>query len=153
MTNKQLIVLDYIKRFIAEKNYSPTVREIMNGLGLKSPSSVHDHLKNLTMCGFISYKPQKSRTIDLLVPNEYVHDLYVDLQILDSEEIIDIPYYLIKDYVQDDLFVYKNDSEIYIVNKNDLNKELYLCKDKNNYIISGNKNNYIGNVVCKIKTY
>ena len=73
ITTKQLVVLDYIKKYIAEKGYSPTIREICNGLNLKSPGSVYPHIKKLALAGYIISNPTKSRTIELLVENEYLN--------------------------------------------------------------------------------
>lgn len=153
MTNKQELVLDFIKRFIAEKNYAPTIREIMNGLGLRSPSSVQEHLKNLSMYGLITYKPQKSRTIELLVENEYIKNTLIPIPHIDSDIYTEIPSFLINMYDKENIRLYKKENVLYIIYKGDLEKELYLCKNYDEYIISDNKDNYVGSVICEIITY
>jgi repressor LexA len=40
-------ILEYIRQTIADRGYPPTVREIGKGVGLKSTSTVHFHLKAL----------------------------------------------------------------------------------------------------------
>ena len=40
-------ILDYISRYTDENGYPPAVREICQAVGLRSPSTVHSHLKIL----------------------------------------------------------------------------------------------------------
>ena len=124
MTNRQLEILDFIKRFIASKGYSPTVREIAQGLNLKSPSTVQDHLKKLILNGIITIDQKKSRTIELLVQNEYLNDsnTIVSLPVLTREidtvtkEFMEIPVYMLNEYDPKNLFIYKTTNSIYIIN-------------------------------------
>ena len=37
-------ILDYVTAFTRENGYPPTVREICDAVGLRSPSTVHSHL-------------------------------------------------------------------------------------------------------------
>ena len=66
LSKKQSIVYDYIARFITKHHYAPTVREICEGVGLESPSTVHEHLVQLKAKGLISYEPKTPRTIQIL---------------------------------------------------------------------------------------
>ena len=65
LTAKQITVLNFIRKFIAEKGYGPTVREICQGVGLSSPSTVQVHLNALERKGMINRDSQKSRSITL----------------------------------------------------------------------------------------
>lgn len=65
LTKKQRAVLESIERCISEKGYGPTVREICADLSLRSPSTVHVHLKTLEQKGYIVRDPLKSRSISL----------------------------------------------------------------------------------------
>lgn len=56
-------VYEFIIQFIMANNYSPTVREIGDGIGLKSTSSVYCHLNKLKRKGKINYIPESPRTI------------------------------------------------------------------------------------------
>ena len=47
LTHMQQKVYDYIVFCIQTQGYPPSVREIGNEVGLKSPSTVHFHLKHL----------------------------------------------------------------------------------------------------------
>lgn len=40
-------IMDFITRYIIQHGYSPTVKESGDGVGLKSTSSVHSHVKQL----------------------------------------------------------------------------------------------------------
>ena len=66
LTDKQEIVLDIVKGYIQEHGYSPTVRELCEILGLKSPATVHFHLKRLKKKGYIDYIYNRNRTIKVL---------------------------------------------------------------------------------------
>lgn len=56
-------ILEFIKSFIDERGYSPTVRDIMKGCRISSPSVVHYHLKRLEREGQIEKDPQVVRGI------------------------------------------------------------------------------------------
>jgi repressor LexA len=56
-------ILAYIKQFIEQNKYAPTVREICQGVGLKSTSTVHGYLHKLKVAGLIDFKDSCSRTM------------------------------------------------------------------------------------------
>ena len=68
LTDKQRLIYDYILYFQEEHGYSPSVREIGDHMGLKSPSTVHFHLKGLREAGLIHQAEGKTRSIT--VPEE-----------------------------------------------------------------------------------
>ena len=43
--NRQYEVYEFIEKFVDEKGYSPTVRDIMRGLGYKSTSTIQYYKK------------------------------------------------------------------------------------------------------------
>lgn len=59
-------IYDFIVSYIQENNYPPTVREICNGTGLKSTSTVNRQLVRLAAMGVIENKENKPRTIKVL---------------------------------------------------------------------------------------
>ena len=63
LTAKQQRIYDYIVDFTAEQGYPPSVREIAAAVGLKSPSTVHFHLKALEEAGVICRGSGKTRAI------------------------------------------------------------------------------------------
>lgn len=63
LSPKQQQIYDYIISFSAEHGYPPSVREIGAYVGLKSPSTVHFHLKGLESAGLIHKAEGKTRSI------------------------------------------------------------------------------------------
>ena len=47
LSKKQTAVVDFISDFIEEHGFSPSMRDIQEGLGLKSVSAVAEHVDNL----------------------------------------------------------------------------------------------------------
>lgn len=72
LTERQKEILDVIKKFIAKRGYPPTVREIGKEIGLSSSATTHFHLSKLEEKGLIRKNGSKNRTLELLVPNEYI---------------------------------------------------------------------------------
>ena len=70
LSPKQQQIYDYIVAFSAECGYPPSVREIGAHVGLKSPSTVHFHLKGLEAEGLISKAEGKTRSITINQPSE-----------------------------------------------------------------------------------
>lgn len=67
---RQNDILTFMKKTIAVKGYSPTVREICAALKIKSTSTVHSDIKALEEKGLVRKDPSKPRTV-LPVENEY----------------------------------------------------------------------------------
>ena len=53
LSKMQQRIYDFIAETIQEQGYPPSVREIGDAVGLKSPSTVHFHLKHLEEAGYI----------------------------------------------------------------------------------------------------
>ena len=70
MTKMQQKIYDYIARTLVEQGYPPSVREIGAAVGLKSPSTVHFHLKHMEELGVIKKSGRKGRTITLTKPTQ-----------------------------------------------------------------------------------
>ena len=68
LTVKQQRIYDFIQVFTAQHGYPPSVREIGAAVGLKSPSTVHFHLKGLEEAGMIVKAEGKTRAITLAAP-------------------------------------------------------------------------------------
>ena len=60
-------IFDFLVEYITKNGYAPTVREIGDGVGLKSTSSVYNHLQILELLGKIKmgnrYKPRAIQLI------------------------------------------------------------------------------------------
>ena len=72
LTDKQSVILQILKKLIAKNGYPPTVREIGEEAHLSSPATIHFHLKKLEEKGYIKKDDNKNRTLEILVPNEYL---------------------------------------------------------------------------------
>ena len=81
LTDKQNQMLETLKKFIAKNGYPPTVRELGKELDLSSPATTHFHLSKLESKGYITKGKGKNRTLELLVPNEYLES---------NESIVDV---------------------------------------------------------------
>jgi repressor LexA len=66
LTPRQKEIYKFIKGKIQGRGYGPTVREIGNEFGIKSPNGVMCHLKALQKKGLIQREPNMSRAIQLL---------------------------------------------------------------------------------------
>lgn len=66
ISSKQQQILDVIQAAIKAKGYPPSVREIGEAVGLKSPSTVHMHLNKLEQLGTIRRESDKNRAIDVV---------------------------------------------------------------------------------------
>lgn len=66
MTKKQKVLYTEIVKFINQKKYSPTIRELCEIIGVSSPNTIHKKLKSLKEEGYISYIENKARTIRVL---------------------------------------------------------------------------------------
>lgn len=82
MTAKQAETLTFIKKYIVNHGFPPSVREICSGMNLSSPATVHAHLTQLEKKGIIRKESNKFRTIELLVENEFEEK---------NEEIVKVP--------------------------------------------------------------
>ncbi len=65
LTSRQREVLDFIRFFLAQAGYPPTVREIGAHFGFV-PRSVFDHLKALERKGYLRRVASKSRSLQIL---------------------------------------------------------------------------------------
>lgn len=65
LTNRQRRILEMIRREVAEKGYPPSLREIGEAVGLRSPSSIAHQLKVLESKGFVRRDPNRPRAIEL----------------------------------------------------------------------------------------
>ena len=65
VTERQRAILDYLRGFVDDHGYPPTVREIGQAVGLRSPSTVHAHLAQLERAGLLRRDPTKPRALEL----------------------------------------------------------------------------------------
>lgn len=70
LTKMQQQIYDYIAQTVQTQGYPPSVREIGDAVGLKSPSTVHFHLKHMEEAGVISKGAGKGRALTLTQPSK-----------------------------------------------------------------------------------
>ena len=66
LSNRQTQILDFIRQFMRDHSYPPSVREIGDGVEITSTSVVDYNLKVLAKRGYIRRDPDISRGIELL---------------------------------------------------------------------------------------
>ncbi len=67
LTKRQQEIFEYIRRYLRQHGYPPTVREIGKAVGLHSSSTVHAHLAKLESLGVLKRDPTKPRAMEVLV--------------------------------------------------------------------------------------
>ena len=67
LSDKQLAILDAIRRSVANRGYPPSMREIGDAVGLSSLSSVTHQLGQLELSGYLRRDPKRPRAIEILI--------------------------------------------------------------------------------------
>jgi repressor LexA len=67
-TKKQRELLTFIEQFIGEHGYSPSYREIMNGLNYTSVATVALHVNNLIKRGHLRKRDFNARSLEVVTP-------------------------------------------------------------------------------------
>jgi repressor LexA len=67
LTKRQVETIRFIRRFVDENGFSPTVREIQAAVGHASASSTHNTLTSLRDLNVIDWNRSSPRTIRLKV--------------------------------------------------------------------------------------
>lgn len=75
ITKRQKEVLDFIKRFITERGYSPTLEEMKKGLKLSAVSTVHQHINALIDKGYINKFDNLARAIEINEDSDEIQNL------------------------------------------------------------------------------
>ncbi len=66
LTNAQHELYEWIESYINKFQHSPSIRQMMQAMGLKSPAPIQSRLKHLQEKGFISWQEGRARTLKLL---------------------------------------------------------------------------------------
>lgn len=84
-------ILNFIQEYIQENQVSPTVREICNGLNIRSTSTVHRYLHGLESDGKIHRNARKNRSIyisDTMMQGiPLIDHVYPETALLDEQNI------------------------------------------------------------------
>ena len=73
LTDAQNELFEWIKKYVKDFNHSPSIRQMMKAMGLKSPAPIQSRLKHLQDKGYISWQEGRARTLQLakdLVSNQ-----------------------------------------------------------------------------------
>ena len=66
LSYRQQQIIDFIRHFLVEKGYPPSIRDILSGCGISSTSVVTYNLRILEREGYIRRQPEVSRGIELV---------------------------------------------------------------------------------------
>lgn len=66
ISTTRLRILNFIRHFLKDKGYAPTVRDIVKGCSISTPSVVQHHLDKLEKEGYIQRDPEVFRSIRLV---------------------------------------------------------------------------------------
>ena len=65
LSNAQNELYEWIKSYMRDFHHSPSIRQMMQAMGLKSPAPIQSRLKHLQQKGFISWEEGKARTLQI----------------------------------------------------------------------------------------
>lgn len=68
LTEAQQELYDWLREFIRENKHSPSIRQMMKAMGLKSPAPIQSRLEHLRNKGYIDWTEGKARTYRVLQP-------------------------------------------------------------------------------------
>ncbi len=66
LTQAQSELFAWIKQYIKDYQHSPSIRQMMQAMGLKSPAPIQSRLKHLQEKGFIAWQEGKARTLQIV---------------------------------------------------------------------------------------
>ena len=66
LTDAQNELYGWIKHYMKNFQHSPSIRQMMQAMGLKSPAPIQSRLKHLQEKGYISWQEGKARTMQLV---------------------------------------------------------------------------------------
>jgi len=66
LTEAQNELYGWIKEYMKKFQHSPSIRQMMQAMGLKSPAPIQSRLKHLQEKGYISWQEGKARTLQIV---------------------------------------------------------------------------------------
>ena len=66
LTEAQNELYEWIKEYMKSFQHSPSIRQMMEAMGLKSPAPIQSRLRHLQEKGFISWQEGKARTLQIV---------------------------------------------------------------------------------------
>ena len=102
LTRRQREIYDFIRGFVAEKGYSPSLEEIGEHFNLSSVATVHKHVQHLVEKGMLKKAWNRSRSVEPVEPESVAGGLTSlpllgtvaagqPIEAIEVEETIDVP--------------------------------------------------------------
>jgi len=66
LSEAQNELYEWIKSYMRDFHHSPSIRQMMQAMGLKSPAPIQSRLKHLQQKGFISWQEGRARTLQVV---------------------------------------------------------------------------------------
>ncbi len=66
LSDAQKELYEWIKSYMKDYHHSPSIRQMMQAMGLRSPAPIQSRLKHLQQKGFISWQEGKARTLQIV---------------------------------------------------------------------------------------
>ena len=66
LSEAQSELYEWIKNYMKDFQHSPSIRQMMDAMGLKSPAPIQSRLKHLQKKGFIKWQEGKARTLQIV---------------------------------------------------------------------------------------
>ena len=66
LTDAQNELYEWIKDYMRNFQHSPSIRQMMQAMGLKSPAPIQSRLKHLQEKGYIKWQEGKARTLQIV---------------------------------------------------------------------------------------
>tara|TARA_B100000614_G_C14314943_1_gene397877 strand:- start:25 stop:633 length:609 start_codon:yes stop_codon:yes gene_type:complete len=66
LTTAQQELYDWLADFIGDNHHSPSIRQMMQAMGLKSPAPIQSRLRHLQQKGWIKWQEGQARTLQLI---------------------------------------------------------------------------------------
>ena len=67
LTVAQQELYDWIARFLSDHSHPPSIRQMMEAMGLRSPAPIQSRLRYLQKKGWIQWQPGRARTLELKI--------------------------------------------------------------------------------------
>lgn len=85
-TKKQKELLSFIEQFIQTNGYSPSYREIMQGLNYTSVATVALHVNSLIKRGHLAKRDRSARSLEVISPSQPAAQKIIAKQLKTTEE-------------------------------------------------------------------
>ena len=66
LTPAQQELFDWLSDYIVTHHHSPSIRQMMNAMGLRSPAPIQSRLRHLQEKGWITWQEGQARTLQLV---------------------------------------------------------------------------------------